>query len=74
MIDVTDIPDASPNDEVVIMGRQGDGEISADEIAGILGTINYEVVSTISARVRRISVNGSGSRERFRNPHSPSDS
>jgi alanine racemase len=61
MIDVTDIPGASQNDEVVIMGRQGDQEISADEIAGILGTINYEVVSTISGRVRRISVNGSGS-------------
>jgi alanine racemase len=40
-------------DEVVIIGRQGDAEISADEIADLLGTINYEVVFTNSFRVPR---------------------
>ncbi|UCH41268.1 MAG: alanine racemase [Gammaproteobacteria bacterium] len=41
-------------DEVVIIGRQGEEEIFADELAGKLGTINYEIVSAIAARVPRI--------------------
>lgn len=44
VIDVTDIPDAAPGDEVVLMGRQGEQEITADEIAGWMDTINYEVL------------------------------
>jgi alanine racemase len=54
MIDVGHIDSAALEDEVVILGRQGDAEISADEIAGLLNTINYEVVSSITARVPRI--------------------
>ncbi|MGH2706598.1 MAG: alanine racemase [Actinomycetota bacterium] len=41
-------------DEVVILGRQGGEEILADEIAQRLGTIPYEVVCAISARVPRV--------------------
>ncbi|MFT0801045.1 alanine racemase [Bacillus swezeyi] len=41
-------------EEVVIYGRQKGAEISVDEIAEMLDTINYEVVSTISRRVPRI--------------------
>ena len=41
-------------DDVVIIGRQGDEEITADELAGRLGTINYEIVTGISRRVPRI--------------------
>jgi alanine racemase len=40
-------------DEVVLLGRQGDDEISADEWAGRLGTIAYEVVCGIGPRVKR---------------------
>jgi alanine racemase len=54
MIDVGHIPGVALEDEVVILGRQGQEEISADEIAGLLQTINYEVVSSITARVPRI--------------------
>jgi alanine racemase len=43
LFDVTDIPEAGPGDEVVLMGRQGDETITADELAGIAGTISYEV-------------------------------
>ncbi len=53
MIDVGHIPDAAVGDEVVIIGRRETGEVSADEIADLTGTINYEVVSTITARVQR---------------------
>ena len=41
-------------DEVVIIGRQGAEEVTADELAQRLGTINYEIVTRISHRVPRI--------------------
>lgn len=53
MVDVTDIPDVQAGDEVVLIGRQGEKEISAEEVAEQLGTNNYETVTTISARVQR---------------------
>ena len=53
MVDVTDIDDVKVNDEVVLMGRQGENEISADDIAAVLHTINYEVFCTLSKRVPR---------------------
>ena len=53
MLDLTEIPDARAGDEVVLIGRQGDGEIGADELGSLSGTINYEVVNRISARVPR---------------------
>lgn len=59
MLDVGHIPDLDPDAEVVILGRQGDEAIWADEIAGLLGTINYEVVSTVMARVPRVYLNAS---------------
>ena len=40
-------------DEVVIIGRQGNEEITADELAAKLGTINYEIVTAIANRVPR---------------------
>jgi len=51
MIDVTDIPGVCQGDEVVLIGSQGDEQITVDQIARRLGTINYEVVAAISARV-----------------------
>ncbi len=53
LIDVGHIPQVALEDEVVILGRQGNEEISADEIAGRVGTINYEIVSSLTARVPR---------------------
>jgi len=54
MINVTHIPNVRVGDEVVLIGRQGDDRITAEEVAGWLGTINYEVVSEILARVPRV--------------------
>lgn len=56
MVDVGHIPGVKMGDEAVLIGRQGDGEISADEVAARLGTINYEVVCMVSYRVPRIYV------------------
>jgi alanine racemase len=66
MVDVTNIPDVAIGDQVVLFGKQGDAEISIDEIAKKLNTINYEVVCSISARVQRVYLNrasGTGNRE-----------
>ncbi len=52
-INVSHIPGAKAGDEVVLLGKQGDDEISADEIAAWLGSINYEVVTSIAPRAPR---------------------
>jgi alanine racemase len=54
MIDVTDIGEIRQGDEVVLLGRQGDAEISADEMAAWSNTISYEILTSIGARVTRI--------------------
>ncbi|MFC1489312.1 alanine racemase [Thermodesulfobacteriota bacterium] len=54
MLDVGHIPDVSIEDEVVVFGRQGDEAITVDEIASILNTINYEIVSALTDRVPRV--------------------
>ncbi|MHB1354797.1 MAG: alanine racemase [Anaerolineae bacterium] len=54
MIDVTDIPSARQGDEVVLIGNQGNEHLTVDQVAEQLGTINYEVVSEILARVPRL--------------------
>ena len=61
MIDVGKIPGVQAGDEVVVFGRQGKETLSADELADRAGTINYEIVSALTARVERIySDSGSG--------------
>ncbi len=52
--DVTDIKGVSVDDEVTIIGRQGNEEITASELAGLTGTISYEIFCNISKRVPRI--------------------
>ena len=57
MIDVTDIRNVKQGDEVVLLGRQGDAEVSADQIAAWANTISYEILTSIGARVPRIHYN-----------------
>ena len=57
MVDCGDDP-VQESDEVVLIGRQGDAEISADELAAWMGTVNYEVVCGVSDRVPREYVEG----------------
>jgi alanine racemase len=52
MVDVGDAP-VEVGDEVVLLGRDGDAEVTADEWADRLGTINYEIVCGIGRRVPR---------------------
>jgi alanine racemase len=54
VVDVTDIPYVALDDEVVIIGRQRDEEISVEEVAALSHTINYETLSAVTARVPRV--------------------
>ena len=56
MVDVTDIPGAALEDEVVLIGRQGDEKITAEQIAAWCGTISYEIVSRIHPSLPRVLV------------------
>ncbi len=54
MADVTDVPGVTLDDEFVLLGRQGDEQISALELARLRTTIPYEVVTSVAYRVPRV--------------------
>jgi len=54
IVSVQHIPEARAGDEVVLIGTQGNERITAEDVAAKLGTINYEVVSALLARVPRL--------------------
>jgi alanine racemase len=54
MVDVGHIQDVKTGDEAVLIGHQDDEEITAEEVASEVGTIHYEIVSQINARVPRV--------------------
>lgn len=54
MIDVTKIPEARLEDEVVLLGKQEKEKVSAEELAEYAGTINYEITTRINERIPRI--------------------
>lgn len=56
VVDVSHVQDIKPEDEVVLIGKQGKEKITADEIAKKINTINYEVVTRINPLIKRIIV------------------
>ncbi len=58
MVDITDIPEAQPWDEAVLMGRQGEEEITVHDIAKLKNSVSYDVLTNWRLRLRRKSVNG----------------
>ena len=56
MVDVTGVPEAQVGDRVTIFGRDGDDEITADDVADLIGSIGYEVTCLITPRVPRVYV------------------
>ena len=54
MADVSSLPKVAVGDTVTLIGRDGTEEISADELAALEGSINYEVVCGLSKRVSRV--------------------
>ena len=61
MVDVTEIPEAQMWDEAVIMGRQGNEEITVHDMAKLKGSVSYDVLTNWRLRLRRKCVNGSDS-------------
>ena len=55
-IDVTGCPEIQPGDAATLLGTEGDAAIDAQQIARIAGTISYNVLCGISARVKRVFV------------------
>jgi alanine racemase len=53
-IDLTGVPNAQPEDEVVLLGAQGADRITAEEIAARIGTINYEITARVSSLLPRV--------------------
>lgn len=56
VLDVGGIEGVAVEDEVVVFGRQGEARITVDDVAAMLNTINYEIVSTLTDRVTRVYV------------------
>ncbi|MDO4518915.1 MAG: alanine racemase [Eubacteriales bacterium] len=54
MVDVTDIPDVKAEDEVILMGKSGDEEITVDLLGELSGRFPYEFVCDIGKRVPRL--------------------
>jgi alanine racemase len=54
MVDLTGVDSAASGDEVVLIGRQGSEEVAADDLAGYMDTINYEIVCMIDGRIPRL--------------------
>jgi alanine racemase len=57
VVDCGDDPSVQPGDEVVLLGRQGDETVTADDWAALLGTISWEVLCGVGPRMPRILVN-----------------
>jgi alanine racemase len=53
-VDVTGLPEAQLWDEAVLMGRQGDQEISVHEVAKLKNSVSYDVLTSWRSRLRRI--------------------
>ena len=51
--DVTDIPDAAAGDEAILIGRDGNEQITAENLAEWCGTISYEILLSAGSRVKR---------------------
>ncbi len=56
VVDVSDVPDVKIGDEVVLLGEQSTRSLSAEDLAALTGTIPYEVLCDIGARVPRVAV------------------
>ncbi len=56
LADVTDVPDAREGDVATLLGSDGDERVTAEELAELAGTINYEVLARLSPALPRFVV------------------
>jgi alanine racemase len=53
IVDITHIPECRLDDEAVLLGSSGDEKVTADDMAALAGTINYEILSRINPLIPR---------------------
>lgn len=58
MVDISDIDGVTAGDTATIIGRDGDEFISAEEVASLAGTINYDIACRLDFRVPRVYLRG----------------
>ena len=58
MVDVTNIPEASEGDEVILFGPGQGTCLAVEDLAEVIGTISYEILCAVSRRVPRIYTRG----------------
>jgi alanine racemase len=56
MVDITDIPGVNLEDEVILLGQEGEEVISADYLADLASTINYDIVTRINHLIPRVTI------------------
>jgi len=54
--DVTDIPGVEVEDRVTLLGSDGQDKITAEQLASLAGTINYEIITRINPLTPRVIV------------------
>lgn len=54
MVDVTDIPNVTVGDRVTLIGKDGDEEISANDLGELAGRFNYELMCDLGKRIPRV--------------------
>jgi alanine racemase len=57
-VDVTDVPEATIGDVGTLIGQDGEARVDANELAQLAGTISYEIVAAVAARVPRLYLRG----------------
>jgi alanine racemase len=55
-IDLSHTQALNPGDEVTLLGQEDDAKLDAQQIAKLAGTISYNILCAIGARVRRVYV------------------
>ncbi|MFQ5874355.1 MAG: alanine racemase [Dehalococcoidia bacterium] len=60
LVDVTDVPEVTPGDEVILIGQSQSAAITAEQVAEQIGTIPYEILCSISKRVPRVCIGDEG--------------
>ena len=63
MVDVSHIEDVKVEDEVTLIGRDGEAQITMEEVGNLSGSFNYELSCRFTRRVKRIYINESQENE-----------
>jgi alanine racemase len=58
VVDITGVPEAEVGDAVTLIGRDGDAEITLEDVAHLAGTINYEILTGLRPRLARVEKDG----------------